>query len=76
MIERETKLRAWGNSIGLVIPKEDVIKENLRPDQKVKVVIIPIKTVKVKDIFGKLKFKGSTEEIMKKVDKELDSKFF
>ena len=76
MIERETKLRAWGNSIGLVIPKEDVIKENLRPDQKVKVVITPIKTVKVKDIFGKLKFKRSTEEIMKEVDKELDSKFF
>ena len=76
MIERETKLRAWGNSIGLVIPKEDVIKENLRPDQKVKVIITPIKTVKVKDIFGKLKFKRNTEEIMKEVDKELDSKFF
>ena len=76
MIERETKLRAWGNSIGLVIPKEDVIKENLRPDQKVKVIITPIKTVKVKDIFGKLKFKRSTEAIMKEVDKELDTKFF
>ena len=31
--------------------------------------------VKVKDIFGKLKFKKSTEEIMKEADKELDSKF-
>lgn len=76
MIERETRLRAWGNSIGLVIPKEDVIKENLHPDQKVKVIITPIKTVKVKDIFGKLKFEKSTEEIMKEIDKELDSKFF
>lgn len=76
MIERETKLRAWGNSIGVVIPKEDVIKENLHVDQKVKVLIIPVKTIRVKDIFGKLKFKKSTEEIMKEVDKELDSKFF
>ncbi len=76
MIERETKLRVWGNSIGLVIPKEDVIKENLHPDQKVKVIITPIKTVKVKDILGRLKFKKSTEEIIKDVDKELDSKFF
>lgn len=76
MIERETTLRAWGNSIGLVIPKEDVKKENLHPDQKVKVIITPIKSVKVKDIFGKLKLKKSTEQIMKDTDKELDSKFF
>ena len=76
MIERETTLRAWGNSIRLVIPKEDVKKENLHPDQKVKVIITPIKSVKVKDIFGKLKLKKSTEQIMKDTDKELDSKFF
>ena len=76
MIERETKLRAWGNSIGLVIPKEDVRKENLHPDQKVKVIITPIESVKVKDIFGKLKLKKNTEQIMKETDKELDSKFF
>ena len=76
MIERETKLRAWGNSIGVVIPKEDVIKENLHVDQTVKVLITPVKTIKVKDIFGQLKFKKSTEEIMKEVDKELDSKYF
>ena len=76
MIERETTLRAWGNSIGLVIPKKDVKKENLHPDQKVKVIITPIESVKVKDIFGKLKLKRSTEQIMKETDKELDSKFF
>lgn len=34
------------------------------------------KMVKVKDIFGKLKFKESTEELMKEVDEDLDSKFF
>ncbi|MBS3096015.1 hypothetical protein J4480_01090 [Candidatus Woesearchaeota archaeon] len=76
MIERETTLRAWGNSIGLVIPKEDVKKEGLHVDQKVKVVITPVKTLKVKDIFGKLKLKINTKELLKEVDKELDSKFF
>jgi len=75
MIEYETKLRKWGNSIGLIIPKEDVKKEGLRDDESVRAIIIPKKMVKVKDIFGKLKFKKSTEEIMKEVDKELDSKF-
>ena len=37
------------------------------------------KSLKVQDIFGKLKsrkFRKSTEEILKEVDEELDSKFF
>ncbi len=36
------------------------------------------RTLKVKDIFGKLKSKKSgksTEELMKEIDEELDSKF-
>ena len=76
MIEHETRLRAWGNSIGIVIPKEDIKKEGLHLDQKVKVVITPVKTLKVKDIFGKLKLKKSAKELLKEVDEELDSKFF
>ena len=76
MIEHETRLKAWGNSIGIVIPKEDIKNEGLHIGQKVKVVITPVKTLKVKDIFGKLKLKKSTKEILKEVDGELDSKFF
>lgn len=76
MIERETRLKAWGNSIGVVIPKEDIKKEGLHIDQKVKVVITPVKILKVKDIFGKLKLKINTKELLKEVDEELDSKFF
>ena len=75
MIEHETRLKAWGNSIGIVLPKEDIKKEGLHVDQKVKVVITPVKTLKVKDIFGQLKLKQSTKELLKEVDKELDSKF-
>lgn len=33
------------------------------------------KMLKVKDIFGKLKFGKSTEELLEEVDEELDSKF-
>jgi len=76
MIECETKLRIWGNSIGLVIPKEDLKKENLRPDQFVRVIICKKKMLKVKDIFGKLKnWSKSTEEIMREIDNDLDSKW-
>ncbi|MBI2657236.1 hypothetical protein HYX08_00915 [Candidatus Woesearchaeota archaeon] len=76
MIEHETRLKVWGNSIGVIIPKEDIKKEGLHVDQKVKVVITPVKTLKVKDIFGKLKLKLNTKELLKEVDEELDSKFF
>ena len=76
MIEHETRLKAWGNSIGIVLPKEDIKKQGLRVDQKVKVIITPVKTLKVKDIFGKLKLKINTKELLKEVDEELDSKFF
>ena len=79
MIEYEAKLRNWGNSIGIVIPKEEIEKEKLQPNQKVKVLISPINPVRVKDIFGKIKFKTSppqsTEEILREIDKELDTKF-
>lgn len=75
MIECETKLKNWGNSIGLIIPKKDVKKEKLHENQVVRAIIIPKKMIKVKDIFGKMNFKKSTEQIMKEIDKELDSKF-
>ena len=76
MIEHETRLKAWGNSVGIVIPKEDIKKEGLHLDQKVRIVITPVKTLRVKDIFGKLKLKKSAKELLKEVDEELDSKFF
>lgn len=37
---------------------------------------MPVKTLKVRDIFGKLKLKTPTEKLMKKIDKDFDSKFF
>ena len=76
MIEYNTKLKSWGNSLGIIVPKEKSEKEHLKIDQEVRVIITPKKMLRVKDIFGKLKnWKRSTEEIMKDVDREFDSKF-
>ena len=75
MIECETKLKKWGNSIGFIIPKEDINREDLHEDEVVREVIANKKMVKVKDIFGKISLKKSTAQIMKESDKELDSKF-
>lgn len=77
MIECETKLKVWGNSVGIVIPKDKVNEEHLKANQKVRVIITPIKILRVKDIFGTLKnWKKPTKQIMKEIDKELDSKIF
>lgn len=76
MLEYNTKLKSWGNSLGLIVPKEKAEKEHLKREQEVKVIITPRKMVKVKDILGRLKnWRRSTEEIMKDIDRELDSKF-
>jgi len=76
MIEYNARLKSWGNSLGIIVPKEKSEGEHLKINQEVKVVITPKKMLRVKDIFGKLKnWKRSTEDIMKDVDRELDSKF-
>lgn len=76
MIEYETKLKKWGNSMGVIIPKERVRKEKLREEQTVRVIVNPIRSVKVKDIFGKLKeWKSSTRGISRKANKEIDIEF-
>ena len=76
MLEYTTKLKAWGNSLGIVVPKEQAEKERLKTEQEIKVIITPKKVLKVKNIFGTLKgWKKPTANIMKDIDKELDSQF-
>jgi len=79
MIATETKLRAWGNSIGVILPKDALIEEGFSINDEVEVMVRK-KSNPLKDTFGKLKeFKAksrkSTDEILKEVDKELKSRF-
>lgn len=70
MIEVKSKLKKWGNSLGIVITKEVVKQEGLKPNQTVEILLLKRTTV-LKDTFGTLKFKKSTDEIMRKIDEEL-----
>jgi len=79
MFRSETKLRAWGNSVGAILPKELVKEEKLSIDDEVE-VIVKKKSNPLKDAFGKLReFKAksykSTDEILREVDEELKSRF-
>lgn len=70
MMEIKAKTKKWGNSIGIIIPKEAIRKENIKPDQEVTVLISAKPITKGKDICGTLKFKESTEELMREIDRE------
>ncbi|MBI2667953.1 AbrB/MazE/SpoVT family DNA-binding domain-containing protein [Candidatus Woesearchaeota archaeon] len=52
-MESKARVKEWGNSLGIIIPREVAKKENLKPDDEV--IIEIIKKRKIKDIFGSLK---------------------
>ncbi len=70
----EVKTKRWGNSIGVVIPIETVDKLNLRPEETV-IIEITKKDNALKELFGSLKFRKSTEQILKEVRKDLEGKW-
>jgi antitoxin component of MazEF toxin-antitoxin module len=50
-----TVVRRWGNSLGVVIPSEEVSKEGLKENDEVEIVIR--KAVDIRQLFGKYKFR-------------------
>ena len=71
-----TKIRKWGSSFGVVIPKDEMQKLRLRENQEVYLDVKP-KENPLKLLFGigKGKIKKSTEEILKESRKNM-SKYF
>ena len=53
--------RKWGNSIGVTFPVETVEKEKINPNDRV--VLTVQKTPSIKELFGTLKTKKSTQKI-------------
>ena len=75
MMEVKAKTKKWGNSIGIVIPKEAIRQESIKPNQEVTVLISAKPITKAGDIFGTWKFKKPTEQLMREIDKEFDFGF-
>jgi len=67
-----TKLRKWGSSLGVIIPKNVVEDMRLAQNQEV-LIDIESKTNVLKELFGsaKSKVKKPTEQILKEARKEL-----
>lgn len=68
----KTKIKKWGNSLGIIIPNDISNKQNLKEGITVRVNIQTEDKTKAGDIFGILKGKlGDTEDLMNEVDKDL-----
>jgi len=72
MIECESTLRKWGNSFGIVIPKDVAESEHLKEKEKIKFLILRDNKV-LKETFGMMKgkWKKSTQNIKDQLRKEL-----
>lgn len=68
-----TVVKKWGNSFGIILPKEFVKSQELKEGIKIDIMVQSKKKTKVKDIFGimKGKLKRDTSQIMNNIDKEL-----
>ncbi len=73
-MEIETKLRKWGNSYGVLLPKEVVENQNLKEDSIVKINISP-KKPDFRKLFGLCKFKKPMKEIIKEIKEGHDQEW-
>ncbi|HIH17635.1 MAG TPA: AbrB/MazE/SpoVT family DNA-binding domain-containing protein [Nanoarchaeota archaeon] len=57
----KTKVKVWGNSLGIVLPREIVINERIRPEDEVTITIT--KKENLEDFFGKIKSKIDAQKM-------------
>lgn len=72
MIEIKTRLRKWGNSFGIVVPLNKISKEEIKENDEVLILIRKKnKSNILRETFGTFKFKKTTDQMMREIDKEL-----
>ncbi len=64
--------KRWGNSIGITIPSNVVEDENIQPKKKITVLVMGENRKILKKMFGTLKLKKPTQQIMKEIDEGYD----
>ena len=64
--------KKWGNSLGITIPADVAQQEHIQPEKKITVLIIGNEQKELKKIFGSLKIKKKTQQIMNEIDEGYD----
>jgi len=70
LTETVVTARKWGNSIGFTLPMETVLKERIKANDML--VITIQKASPIKDLFGLIKTKKSTQSIKDELRKGWD----
>lgn len=63
----QVKIRKWGNSMGIVLPKIVIERENLKEDDKI--LINLVKEADFTKLFGSLKTKTTGQEFKDEIRK-------
>ena len=73
MVIIETKVKKWGNSLGIIIPSETTEFKNIKENDKIKILIIKDSEKVLKKTFGMLKnkIKKPTQQIKDEIRREL-----
>lgn len=64
--------KKWGNSIGITIPADVVKKEQIKPQKKITVLVMGEQKRQLKKMFGSLKLKKPTQQVMNEIDEGYD----
>jgi len=65
------KTKEWGNSIGIILPREIVEKLSIAPGEEL-VIDVKRKQNVLKELFGSMHFKKRTKDLLREVRKELE----
>ena len=68
MTSFEATPRRWGNSLGITLPKELVEQQGIAAGKPVTVFVIRQDTSDLRRIFGSVKLKRSTDDLLKEAD--------
>ena len=64
--------KKWGNSLGITIPSEVIKSENLKQNKEAIFLVLEDNREKIKKMFGTLKIKKPTQQIMDEIDEGYD----
>lgn len=69
----EAEAKKWGNSLGVILPRDVVEKEHIKENQKIGILIIKDSSKTLKSSFGILKgkMKKSSQQIKDELRAEL-----
>lgn len=69
----ETKVKRWGNSLGIIIPSEAVANKKIKENQNISIIILEDSRKAFRETFGigKGKIKKTAQEIKDELRRDL-----